>query len=768
MERCATLAGLLRLLGFLLLGLVVGGCERSSPPGQMEGGAALLAGLPSSPPVLVLQAPAEASVTSVAVSPDGSLVATDSFDGRVRLHDARTGAMLRAIDTGGGRGVAFAPDGRSLACAGYHMDKLVGVYDVITGKLLRKLAGHAELETYAVAFSPDGKLLASAGTDKQILVWELRTGALRHRFANQAFPVTALAFSPDSTTLAGGGGDKVVRLWDTASGQLRRSLTGHGDWVSTVAFSPDGRTIASGSCDWAFHRGRDRSRFQWPDPGCVSEIRLWDAATGDLKRTVAEPGRLLSLAIAPDGNSLVGGIGKDVRLYDLRGEAPGRTLTGHDFDVTGVVFADGGASVVSGSHDQTVKCTSVATGQVKWRAPGHFEQVNSLALSPDGSVLVTGSSDQRFAVRVLKAGDKAIGPGAVRVWDARTGRLLRRLGDSAEQIMAVALSPDVRRIASGGASSDGKGVVRVWDAATGAAVWSQGDHAVEVLAVAFAADGSSFASAGADGVVRLRDPATGAVTRTLEGHDGGATALAFSADGSTLLCGEGRGGTRVWDARTGRLLRTCKDAASQAGSVTTDRMITSVALSPGGETFLACAASVGNTYGESVRLWDTHSGELKREFTNPGIGGRPVVLSPDGNIVAAGGKGIQLSDARTGQPLRRLSGHLKKIQAIAFSSDGRLVFGGGSYGTTNVWEVATGRRLIALFAFSQNRAGKVSDDSLAYHPDGHYDGSSGVEKYLAWRIGDELYTTDTPGAPARRPDRLESALKLGAPTAVAR
>jgi WD40 repeat protein len=699
-------------------------------------------------------------VISVAVSPDGSLAASDSFDGQTRLYDARSGAVLRAIDTGGGRGVAFAPDGRSLACAGYHMDKLVGVYEVPTGKLVRKLAGHTEWETYAVAFSPDGKLLASAGTDKQVLVWELATGALRHRLADQAYPVTALAFSPDGATLAAGGGDRTIRLWDAKTGRLRRSLEGHRDWVTTVAYSPDGKAIAGGSCDWAYHRGRNTAYFAGRDPGCVSEWKLWDAATGGLRRTAAEPGRLLSLAFAPDGHAVACGIGKDVRLYDLRSEAPGRVVTRHHFDVTSVAFARDGAAVVSGSHDQTVRRVALATGAVEWHAPGHYEQVNADALSPDGSLLVTGSGDGRFAHRVLTAGAPGIGPGAVRVWDARTGRLLRRLGDPAEQVMAVAFAPDGRRVAACGGRPDGKGVVRVWDAATGAPAWSKEDHAAEVLAAAFAPDGSLLATAGADGLVTLRDPRTGAAVRTLPGHDGGATALAFSPDGATLVCGEGRGGTRVWDARTGRPLRACRSAESQAGAVTTDRLITSVAFTLGGEAFYACTASVGNTYGEPVRLWDTRTGELRR---SPEGGGRPIALSPDGAVLASGGKAIVLWDVRTGKRLRQLLGHLKKTQSIAFSADGRLLFAGGSYGTTNAWEVATGRHLVTLFAFAEDREGKAADAWLAYHPDGYYDGSPGVERYLAWRVGEELQTAAALGPQLHRPDRVGSALKLSDP-----
>jgi WD40 repeat protein len=722
---------------------------------------------PAAPPPepkfkLVLQQPPATAVNSVSVSPDGSLVATASGEGGVRLYDANTGALLRAIGEVGDRNVVFSPDGQTLTAAGFHMDKLVALWDVHSGKRLRTFEGQTEWEADATAISPDGKLLASVATDKQILIWELATGKLRFQLKDQPSRVAALAFSPDSATLAAGGGDRILRLWDCATGRLRQSLEGQSDWICAIAFSHDGKLIASASCDWGSHRGHD-----WPRPPQRGqeqfEWRLWDAASGKLRRSVRGEGRLLSLAPAPDGRSLACGIGREVRLYGLPFDAPTRVIATHDADVTSLAFTPDGTAIVSGSHDQTVMRTELATARVQWRAPGSFDQVNSVALSNDGSLLITGSTDWRFARGWLPAGAKQLGRGAVRIWDARTGRMLRRLGDPGQQVMAVAISPDARRIAAGCATQSGKGALHLWDAATGALLWSMNDHDREVLSLAFAPDGASLATGAADGLVKIRDARTGSVARTLAPHKDGATALAFSPDGNLLYSGQAAGGACVWDVPTGRLLRTCDAPVSQSEFFTVDRLLNSIALTTDGSTLALCGSSMNGEFVGPLRTFDARTGTLKRDFTAQKIHGRPMALSPDGSILATGGKSIKLWDAHTGQPLRELFGFLKRTQSITFSADGKLIVAGGSYGTTNLWEVATGRLLVTLFSFPDPQNGSVTGHWLAYHPDGYYDGSPGVERFLAWRVGDDLQTPQTLAPQLHHPEKIADALMLQPP-----
>lgn len=696
---------------------------------------------------LVLCEASPTSISSVAVSPDGKIVATASGEGHIRLHDAQTGSLLRITAATGDRSVAFSPDGRRLTASGFQMDKIVKLADVATGNIIARFEGHSAIEMYSTAISPDGTLLASACRDHEILVWDIATRKLLYRIDDA--PSITLAFSPDGKILSGGANDKQIRFWDARSGQLQRTLTGHTDSVVTLAFSRDGSILASGSCDWTNHRGRDMSNFAWSVPPCVSQLRFWDVESGTIKQSFDEPGRLLSLAIHPDGKSLAYTIDNQVRRCDVPSSQPGSVIARFDFGATCVAFTPDGRSIVAGSHDQTVQRVNLSTGQVEWKAMGSYEQINSVAVSNDGSFLVTGSSDRRFSIRTVKAGGPGLKAGAARLWDARTARLLRRLDGLTDQVMGVSISPNGKRIVIAGANKSGAGVIQVCDP-DGSSIWSTADHEKEVVGIAHSPDGTQLASAGAEGTVIIRDAETSAVLQTLTGHDGGATSVEFSPNGEAIAAGDGRGGLKIWDAKRGRLLHTCPTSDPKAAQVNTDRLITSITFIPNSTKFFACAATMGNTYGDAVHLWDTQTGEASAA---PKMGGRPIVLSPDGKTFAAGGKTIQLYEIPSGNKLHRLTGHMKKIQAIAFSQKGGFVYGGGSYGTLNIWDTAKGQLLVTLFMIPNIHGRAVSDHWLAYRPDGYFDGSPGIEQLVAWQIGDHL-------KPASEEPRMQSSEKI--------
>jgi WD40 repeat protein len=325
--------------------------------------------------------------------------------------------------------------------------------------------------------------------------------------------------------------------------------------------------------------------------------------------------------------------------------------------------------------------------------------------------------------------------------------------------MAVAISPDRTRIAAGGGTTSGKGAVHVWDSASGNPIWSSSDDDREVLAVAFAPDGSSRATANAAGTVTIRDTKTGSPTRTLPGHIGGATAVLFSPDGRRLYAAPALGGTRIYDATTGTLLQTCPAQPSRPRSFTVDRPLTSIALTADGTTLAICGSSANGEFVGPCILCDARTGAVRRDFTAENIHGRPMALSPDGAILATGGKSVQLWDARTGRPIRQLLGYLKRTQSITFSADGKLVVAGGSYGTTNLWDTATGRHLATLFAFPDPATGAATDDWHASTPEGFYDGSANADKYLAWRVGDTLQTPATLAPELHHPDRVATSLQ---------
>jgi len=145
--------------------------------------------------------------------------------------------------------IAIHPQGQIVASGSD--DKTVKLWRLDTGQEMFSLRGHSGLlaGVKAVAFSPDGDILASASDDTTICLWEVRTGKQLRVLQGHTKSVRAIAFSPDGTMLASGSTDTTVRLWDTRTGAELQTFNGHQKRVNAVAFSPDGRYLASGSRD---------------------------------------------------------------------------------------------------------------------------------------------------------------------------------------------------------------------------------------------------------------------------------------------------------------------------------------------------------------------------------------------------------------------------------------------------------------------------------------------------------------------------------------
>ncbi|MFE6153679.1 NB-ARC domain-containing protein, partial [Streptomyces sp. NPDC057888] len=234
-------------------------------------------------------------VTSVAISPDGTWLATGSRDGAVRLWDRARGRCTKTLTghTDPVCLVVISPDGTWLATHDKR-DKTVRLWDRGNGRCTTTLTGHTR-EVRTVAISPDGTWLATSGMDGEVRLWDRASGQCTKTLTGRTHLANSVVISPDGTWLATSSGDKTVRLWDRA-GRCITSLTGHTGEVHSVAISPDGTWLAAGS---------------------TGEVRLWDRASGQCTKTLSgHSGGVFAVAISPDGTWLAAGSTGEVRLWD--------------------------------------------------------------------------------------------------------------------------------------------------------------------------------------------------------------------------------------------------------------------------------------------------------------------------------------------------------------------------------------------------------------------------------------------------------------------
>lgn len=297
-------------------------------------------------------------------------------------------ALVLAEQNGAVYGVAVNGDGSLIATGS--VDRLVRVYDGLNGDLLHALQRHTS-GVATVAMAAGGSRLASGGVDRTVQLWDPRTG---ERIGGQRISAepSQLVFSPDGNRFAGVGYYSAVgHIWEAGGGGPLGEIGGHNTRLRSVTWSPDGRWIVSGDGDGV--------------------VVLHDADSGEVIFTLnAVTDAAEAVAISPDGSQLAVGSGRGViALYDTGTQTLTASWGAHSGQVTSLTYTPDGSLLISAGLDEVIRFWDAPDAQGTYTGAtvqdirlaaygGHGAPVRSIAISRDGSSLVSGGDDWRALV----------------------------------------------------------------------------------------------------------------------------------------------------------------------------------------------------------------------------------------------------------------------------------------------------------------------------------------------------------------------------------
>jgi WD40 repeat protein len=289
----------------------------------------------------------------------------------------------------------------------------------------------------------------------------------------------------------------------------------------------------------------------------------------------------------------------------LRCAEPPLTLRGHRGKVYSIAFSPDGQLLVSGSGDETIKLWDSSTGKLihtfnrGWWS-GHSNLVSAVVFSPDGQMFASASWDK-----------------TVKLWSLYTGRWRHALSEYPHVANAIAFSPDGRLLASGGSAT----TIKLWDVQTGQLLRQLRGHSRLIQAIAFSPDGQTLASGSADTTIKLWHVRTGEERCTLKGHSSAVISLAFSPDGQYLASGAWDSFMVLWQVQTGQLHHALLDHSGYPHSLR---------FSLNGQRLIGSSAC------HTIQCWDVMSQQSCGVLEGHQSWINAVAVNPEGTYLASG------------------------------------------------------------------------------------------------------------------------------------
>jgi WD40 repeat protein len=607
-------------------------------------------------------------ISNLAVSADGTRLATASFDGTARLWDLMSGVLVATLDTHGGA---------------------VG----------------------AVVFSSAGAVV-TGGENGALYAWTLNPPTPQRILPKPGDPITALALDAAGHSAMGLQSGYVAIIDQSGAPIFHERI--HGGSITSIVFTADGRHMLTASgrpaiggwlgegtvSSWDLKKKKQRTAMFGTITGRIvaigisadgttglrslegGAIEVWDLVKSEQVQTLHQPETARCLAFSPDGSVAVSGADDStIRLWNTKDWTERQLLDGHLAAVTALVFCNDGQTLVSGSIDQSVAV---------WNLDG-LPEATPIEEHADGYAVVAAAP----GTPMVAAGR---GDGVVRLWDVANHELVTSFGDEAETksspANALCFSNDAGLLAVG--SRDGtlsvwkrgssepllqkKGPLvtsLAWVAKKTAVVFAFGDRGSLVEEhVAFGAAGGRIAKASRRlGGVVMND-FRNQPGYTIDRHSMGIAALAVTPDGRRLITASEDGTARVWDMNSRRQLRVLSGHTNY---------VWGLAISRDGRTVVTSSLDA------DIRIWNIETGETKRIIDGHTGGVGCVAFTTDGKqlVSASADKTIRFWNPETGEQLRQLDGHTAPVTAVAVSADGRRAVSTTSEGELCVWNLTT-------------------------------------------------------------------------------